>query len=120
MSVSLSLISGRLMDERLQSVTRELCGQLNDQGEITAEVPKTQAGAGHKGDIITVGTLALTFLTSGAAVALFEVAKAYFERDKSLILKLTDEDGRVFEVTAENISSGQIDQTINMAKGFIG
>ena len=118
MSVDLAISSQRLSEQNLQDLTRDLCKQLNDQGEIQANVPVQPSGPGPKGDMVSLGTLALTFLTSGAAVALFEVAKAYFERDKSLKFVIKNGQGQEFEVTADNLSSSQIDQTIKLANEF--
>lgn len=119
MHLDVDISSARLADRRLQDLTRDICSQLNDIDDLQAEIPMGQIGAGHKGDMVTLGTLGLTFLTSGAAVALFEVAKAYFERDKSLVLKLKNDQGQEFEMTAENISAGQIDRTLKLAKNFM-
>ena len=119
MHVDLAISSNKLADNRLQDLTRELCAQLNEQQDVDAEIPTAAAEAGAKGDMVTMGTLALTFMTSGAAVALFNIAKAYFERDKSLVIKLTNDEGQEFAVTAENLSAGQVDQTLKLAKNFL-
>lgn len=119
MQLDMAISSQKLADRRLQDLTRDLCSQLNDQGDVEAAIPVGDTEVGAKGDMVTMGTLALTFLTSGAAVALFEVAKAYFERDRSLVLKLKNEQGQEFEVTAENISSGQIEETLKLATKFM-
>jgi len=119
MHVDLALSSSRLPDRRLQDMTRDICEQLNHEQDMAAEIPTAPGESGSKGDMAILGTLALTFMSSGAAVALFEVAKAYFERDKSLVLKMKNEQGQEFEVTADNLSAGQIDETLKMAKQFI-
>lgn len=46
----------------------------------------------------------MTFLTSGAAVAMFDVFKSLFNRKKYLELEMTREDGKKISIKAENIS----------------
>ena len=120
MVISLQVEAPDLADEDLQQVTRELCHAINDETEVSAEVPAGETVAGGRGEPITVGLLALTFLTSGTAVALLQVVRAYFERSAALKVALRRQDGKTFEIRAENLSADQIDQTLDLAKAFLG
>ena len=73
---------------------------------------------GNKGDLVQLGQIILTFLTSGAAVALIEVLKAYFARSASIEMEFEREDGRKMRIRAENIEPDQIDSTRTIAKEF--
>lgn len=119
MEVLLTLSSGSLSGAPLQDLTRQLCTTLNRETDVAATTPEAAADDGSKGDLISLGTLLLTFMTSGAAVALFEVAKAFFERDSSLVLELERPDGAKFVVRGENVGRGQIDKTIETARRFL-
>ncbi len=120
MPISLQIEAPTLSEEDLQEVTRELCHTINDETGISAEMQVGESVRGGRGEPITVGLLLLTFLTSGAAVALFEVVKAYFERNRSLKIVFKRPDGEILEVSAENLRAGQIDDTLAMAKAFVG
>jgi len=101
MVVTLALLSKDLNDEALQELTIELRRTLIDETDIEAELVKGLSEKGIQGEPITsdsvkgsskkrsrgeptLGLIVLTFLTSGAAVALFEVFKSFFDRRKYL------------------------------------
>ncbi len=108
MNFTLHLSSADLDEEDLQQLTHQLCNNIAIETEIKAEIPSGAVMPGTKGDPITIGVITLTFLTSGAAVALFEVFKAYFIRQPSLTIKMTKADGTPFEMTAQNIKLEKI------------
>ena len=120
MDASLKLSSKRSSPDSLQNLTRELSASLGDSTSIAATLPEAPAEPGARGDPITLGVLALAFVTSGSAVALFGVLKAYFERDSSLEMELERADGGKMTIRAENVSMGQIDKTVAAAREFLG
>jgi hypothetical protein len=108
MNVTLNLSSSELDGEDLQNLTRQLCDSIVNETDINAEIPSGVVQQGHKGDPITLGLIALTFIKSGAAVALFNVLKAYFERNSSFTIKAKKADGTELEITAQNMKLEQI------------
>ena len=71
MTVTLNLSSSELDDENLQALTRQLCDSIADETNIKAEIPSGEVQQGHKGDPITLGTIALTFFGSGGVIQHF-------------------------------------------------
>ncbi len=120
MDVTLSMSSGDLDAEDLQNLTNDLCRTVNQETDVTAKLPEEPGEAGTRGDPITVGTLILTFLTSGAAVALFNVVKSYFERNSSLVITFKRKDGDTLEIEAKNVHPDQINRTMEVAREFFG
>lgn len=120
MDVTLSMTSGDLDAEDLQNLTNDLCRTVNQETDVTAKLPEEPGEAGTRGDPITVGTLILTFLTSGAAVALFNVVKSYFERNSSLVITFKRKDGDTLEIEAKNVHPDQINRTMEAAREFFG
>ena len=120
MPISLTIEAPGLSEDDLQQITQELRQTINDETEVSAELQYGAPIPGGRGEPITLATLALAFLTSGAAVALFGVLKAYFERNASLKIILTRPDGRTLELGAENLRAGQIDRTLALAEDFVG
>ena len=118
MDCSLILSSKESNDETLQAFTRELVSCLNSETDIKAAVPEQEPAKGERGDPVSIGTLGLTFLTSGSAVALFQVIKSFFERNKSLEVSIKKSDGREFAIRAENLSSGQISESLSALQIF--
>jgi hypothetical protein len=118
MQVRLALASPDLSAEALQQLTLDVRRTLVSETEILAAVPDAAPRAGERGDAVTLGTLVLTFMTSGAAVALCEIAKAYFHRNSSLAMEFERGDGRTLKISAENLRADQVDKTIATAKRF--
>ena len=104
MVVTLAISSKELNDEDLQELTTELRRTLIDETDIKAELVEGAPEKGTRGEPITLGLIALTFLTSVAAVAMFNVFKSFFDRKKSLELEMIREDGEKINIKAENIS----------------
>lgn len=119
MDIQLTLAAPGLSDERRQILTRELAVTLRRETPIRPTVAEAPPAPGEKGDAITVGTLLLTFLSSGAAVALFQVVRTYFERDSSLEIELQRSDGARFAIRAKHVSPEQIDETIARGKAYL-
>lgn len=120
MAISLQIEAPTLSEEVLQEITRDLCQTINSETDISAETQVGESVPGSRGEPITLAMLALSFLTSGAAVALFEVIKVYFERNATLKITFKRPDGETLEVGAENLRADQIDKTITIADAFIG
>lgn len=103
MRAELSISSEELNDEDLQDLTIELRRTLIDETNIDAELMEGVTEKESRGEPITLGLIALTFLTSGAAIALFNVFKTFFDRNTSIELELTKDDGSKLNIKAENI-----------------
>jgi hypothetical protein len=102
MNLELHLSSSELDDEDLQALTRELCASIAEETDIPAEIPSGAVAQGTKGEPVTLGVIALAFLTHGAAVALCNVFKAYVARKRLLKIALTKSDGTVLKLEAQN------------------
>lgn len=112
MDITMQLSSAQLTEEQLFSLTREMAESITQETDIPSRIPEDEAAAGAKGDPITLGTLILTFISSGAAVALFEVLKTYFSRDSSLKISFEKPNGSRVEVSAHNMEPDKMQETI--------
>ena len=108
-----------MSDEDVDTLSRDLCLALNRETDVRAELPEGPRVLGSRGDPVTIGTILLASLTSGSAVALFGVLKSYFERNSSLEMELRRGDGRTLKVRSDNLSSGQLNRTLDMAAEFL-
>jgi hypothetical protein len=115
---TLKIIASDLDPEDLQGLTRELSQTLRKETGVDTTLPEGAAGPGTRGDPVTLGTIIITALTSGAVVALFNVLKTYFERKPTLVMEFQRPDGKTFTVRAETLSQPHIDQTIRLANDF--
>ena len=120
MDISLQLHDAALDSENLHDLSRQLCRAIEQETPITASLKEGPAEPGTRGDPVTVGAIVMSFLGSGAAVALFSVFKAYFERHSKLEMTLQRADGKEFRIHAANLGHDQIERTISMAEEFLG
>ncbi|KQC04787.1 MAG: hypothetical protein APR53_09655 [Methanoculleus sp. SDB] len=120
MELNLYLGSEELSDNQLQKLTRDLSKDLARESSIEATIPERPAEKGMKGDPITLGLLALTLLSSGTVVALFNVLKSYFERDSTLEITIENHEGNKYSFKAQNMRPDQIEMTMNEVINYFG
>ena len=118
MSIQLILTNDDLNEDSLQLLTQDLMQTLGSETDIQAEIVQGEAVQGSKGDPVTLGVLALSFITSGAAVALIEVLKSYVTRSSSIQFEVKVGD-KVVKFNAKNIKADQIEQVISSVKQLI-
>ena len=118
MDVTLSISSDDLVDEDLQALALDLCTTLNQETDVNAALPEGDSGPGTKGAEIEIGTVVLTFLSSGSAVALFNVLKSYIERDSSIDMEFEREDGRKLKIRTQNVPTEEMDRNFERAREF--
>lgn len=110
MEAKLKVSLAGIEDGVVQELTRDLCRTLNSEEGVGARLAEGPAARGARGEAITVGGIILSFISSGAALALVNVIKAYFERRPSLEVELQNGRRKV-RIRAENLGAGQIDRT---------
>ena len=116
MDVTIEISSKALSAEELDRITRQLAGALEQETDLAPVLPTTESGPGVKGEPVTIGALILTFISSGAAVALFGVLKAYFSREPSLKIDLKKPDGSELSLSAQNMDPARVDETLDHLK----
>lgn len=120
MSIELSVSSSELRENALQDLTQEFCEALVREVKIDAITKGGSMVLGEKGDPVTIGVLVLSFITSGAAVALFKVMSAYFARTRKLVFSLKKANGDEISITSENMSPQEREQTLKQLQIFLG
>lgn len=115
MNLELQLSSSELDAGNLQTLTRQLCDSITDATDIEAEIPSGAAVENTKGEIVTLGVIALAFLTKGAAVALCDVLKTYVSREPSLKMGIKKLDGTIITLEAKNISPEKLQAVLSQA-----
>jgi hypothetical protein len=105
-------------DEYAHASALELCKLLREESGVDAHLHHAPGRAGNKGDPITTGALVLTFLTSGAAVALVKVLEAYISRRRSVELELARPDGKKLVLKANDVSADQLEATRKVLTRF--
>lgn len=117
--IKLSLASNCLSDELLYEECLQIIRTIEIETPIRAELTGTDTQAGAKGDPITIGAIALTFISSGAAVALFKVVEAHLSKNSSLEFKLEKADGSKLKLEASNLSSDSTNAILAQLTTFL-
>jgi hypothetical protein len=113
MNMELYIQSNSVNSAQLHKLSLGLLSDINAQVSVSASIPKREIDPTAKGDPITIGQLALTFLSGGSAVALLEVIKAYVARNSSISIELKDNKGGSISFSAENINSRECKEMLD-------
>jgi hypothetical protein len=119
MKMRLRIRSNELDDVQLQSSALELRQLIESDTEAEADSARTVAVPGTKGDPVALGTLVLTFLSSGAAVSLFKLLQTWLARKRMIDLEATRPDGRKLVIKAEDIRPEQMAATQKIFEDFM-
>ncbi|MCP5088805.1 MAG: hypothetical protein GY952_18610 [Rhodobacteraceae bacterium] len=106
-NLTLRIQADDLTEPRLQDLTRSLRADLLKYTDAEVDFPQAKAEAHQKGDVISIGTLLISAMTSGTAVALFDMLKAYFDRNKGIKIKLQRADGTEMEIDATTAKAAE-------------
>lgn len=112
MATRLTVSGSELSPADVQALTDELTAELNAISGVEAARVESRGAPGARGEVITLGNIALTFLTSGAAVAAINVFKSYFSRQPSLQFDIVDESGKKVSLSGKNLKAEQFDSAI--------
>ena len=117
MDAILSLHDSRMSDEDMAELRLALSQDIARETGLTARQAEAAGGLGSKGDLVTIGQIALVALGSGGAVAaLLQVLKSYVERKPTLRIEIKTPDDRELTITTEHFSPKQIEQTVQAVK----
>jgi hypothetical protein len=118
METRVCLSAPDLNEEEIQGLTLELCRELNREMGVHADLPVGRGPRGGKGDPVTIGTVILTFMTSGAAVGLIKIIESYLSRRSSLEVELQRPDGKKMVIRGQDIRPDQVERTADLARDF--
>ena len=109
MAITLSLSAADLDNDDLQDLTRRLCRDLTDEAGVTAALATQPAEPGAKGDLPVYGQIIIAAIgSSGFAVALVNVLKAYVQRKPSLQFELRKKNGDTVKIKADDLRAGDM------------
>ncbi|XCN72503.1 MAG: hypothetical protein Q3M24_19770 [Candidatus Electrothrix aestuarii] len=120
MNVTLRLHDDAMSDEDIQELTIELKNSVNQETDLTAQLPEEAGGIGTRGDAVTIGQIILAAVGGGGAiVALMPVLQTYFARKPSIKIELDMGDSRTLKFEAEHMRPEQIQQTFQDVKQLV-
>jgi len=120
LDVTLRIMSDDLDARDIHELTLDISRVLERETDISTKLSYGAKEIGSKGEPLTVGTLVLTFLTSGAAVSFFTVLRSYFERNTSLEVELQRTDGSKLKIKADNMNPENLKSTMESVYKVFG
>ncbi len=99
--------------------TRALLRQISEAVDPDVSLPAGPAEPGTRsGDAVMLGEIAMVLVSSGAAVALLDIFKAYFARKRGAKFSVTRADGARFVIEADDVSGDQFEKCVSRVEAF--
>ncbi len=117
MDAILSISCDILSDEKIQYLTNDIMNAVNRETNVTAKLAEHNEEDGTKGELISLGTIILAGLSSSTIVALFELLKAFSERNRSLKISMKRPDGGEINVEGVDVIENQ-EHIVELAQRF--
>jgi hypothetical protein len=119
MGLILGVSGSEVPDNRISAATRELLREIRADADPEARLITEKAAPGSKGEIVSIGQIALALVTGGAVGKLIECVFTFLSRNKTLRIELTGENGAKLAINAEFVSRHGIDQSTRIAEEFL-
>jgi hypothetical protein len=105
--------------EQLADLTRELLLDLRQLGNVEVGQVTRPPRAGEKADAVPIlGQLVLAFLSSGAAKALLDCLRPYFERDRTMTISVEQEGGSKVIITGKDLRTAKAAELLRTIQGM--
>ena len=115
------IIEGAGSAARTADRIRELEQLLRPARDLKVALATQPAAPGSRGgELGPAAQLALTFLTSGAAVALVECLRAFIQRDRQLSLRIRRPSGAELVLDAKNLSPDDLAPLAQQVERMLG
>jgi GNAT superfamily N-acetyltransferase len=119
-SITLSFVAPGLDDQSLKALAQQARNTLSDTGDIEADFEETPGVAGHKGAVLSIGSLILRLFKTGAAGTLMGALRPLFDHTQDLKLVLKRADGETLEIDAKRLRGEQVKTLNDSVRAFIG
>ena len=113
-TVILRLVNENMDAEDLAKSTYNFAEVIKSETDVNVERQEMDLENHQKGDGINFATLVLTFLSSGSAIALFNVFKSYASKDSAIKFEITKDNGEKIILNANNLTKTQFDKVLSI------
>lgn len=114
------VVSDRALDsEKIAGFTRELLKDVRAETDPRAELVKSSAAADTKGDIITLGQIALALISGGAITTLIQAVFGFLGRHKNLEVELENGEGKKLKMKWEYLNANGEAKATELIEAFL-
>jgi hypothetical protein len=108
-----------IREQRLDAATRDLLREIRADADPLAHLVTREGTPGSKGDIVSIGQIALALITGGAVGKLIECLFNFLGRNKKLVFELTGANGAKLAVNLDFVNKHGVDRATEIAKEFL-
>jgi hypothetical protein len=119
MDVRLVVSDPAVDSERIAGFTRELLKDVRAETDPKAELVKGPAAADTKGDIITLGQIALALISGGAITTLIQAVFGFLGRHKNLEVELENGAGSKLKLKWEYLNANGEAKATELVETFL-
>ena len=119
MALIVQVVGAGIADQRVDAATRELLREIREDADPQARLVTKEAGPGSKGDVVSIGQIALALVTGGAVGKLVESFFNFLSRNKKLEIELSNANGSKLAINMDFVSTHGIDQATKIAEEFL-
>jgi hypothetical protein len=119
MTLIVQVVGAGIADVRVDAATRELLREIREDADPQARLVTGEAAPGSKGDLVSLGQIALALVTGGAVGKLIESLFGFLGRNRKLQFELTNADGEKLTINMDFVGKHGIDQATKIAEGFL-
>jgi hypothetical protein len=106
-------------DERIDTITRDLLKEIRLDTDHRARLVPGENSPGSKGDVVSLGQIALALITGGAVGKLIESLFGFLGRNRKLQLELTNAAGEKLAINMDFVDRHGTEQATKLAEDFL-
>jgi len=119
MNILVGISGPGIDDERIASLTRDLLREVRVDAAPQARLVTAEIPPGSKGDVVSLGQIALALVTGGAVAKLVESLFGFLSRNKKLHYELVNATGEKLAINMDFVGKHGIDQATKLAENFL-
>jgi len=119
MHITIGLVGEEIEDERIDQATRDLLREIRAEADPRASLVTREGLPGSKGDLVTLGQIALALVTGGAVGKFIECVFSFLGRNKKLQVEIVNASGRKMSINMDFIDKHGTERALHLAKDFL-
>lgn len=119
MQVGLTVLGGDLTDERVASATRELLKEVRGEADPQARLVTREGEPNSKGDLLSLGEIALELVKGGPISKLVEGLFAFLNRNAKLDIEVENATGQKLKLNMEFVNHHGTETAFALIETFL-
>jgi len=113
---TIRLTNEKIDTESLAKYSQEFIDTCLVDSDVDARPQPVKLDSTKKGDGVSFAAIIITFISSGSAIAFFDILKTYLLKDKSLEFEFSGKNGEKITLNATNLTKEQFDKALTLVR----